>query len=448
MLKEIGSRPSRPSFIKVPKLLEKPNKESEKYIVNIKWYHKLFGLTNQVINKIEKIYENDLELYNSSHSEKQKIENINKYKLKEYNDLLDEYNKEIESDMNYYNKLFEDYSNLDDNLKIKAYFEKVIKNFSLCFSIIEFKHLNLEYNFEDRSLVVDFLLPQESYFPKAKAYKYVKSRNEINEIQFKEKERNELIKDTYYSMYLAIAYEIYNFDISNKVSDIILNGFYKGIDKRTGKEFEVCIMSSKIPYEEFKDIDFKNINPRDTFKYFKGRGTPDVNNITQIEPIRFSDKSKFKIINSDSVLDSLSAESNLAAMDWQDFEVIIRDVFELEFREQDIEIKNTQQSNDGGIDVVAFNKNPYTGGVILLQAKRYTNIVTPEPVRALKGSMDEHKAIRGILVTTSDFGNSSREFANAHNITLINGDQLVDLFSSHGFNFHINLEQAKILNCK
>ena len=133
-------------------------------------------------------------------------------------------------------------------------------------------------------------------------------------------------------------------------------------------------------------------------------------------------------------------------MDWKEFETLIRDVFELEFREQDIEIRNTQYSNDGGIDVVAFNKNPYTGGVILLQAKRYTNIVTPEPVRALKGSMEEHKAIRGILVTTSDFGGSSREFAGQHNITLINGDQLIELLKKQGYDFHINLEQAKIIN--
>ncbi len=121
-------------------------------------------------------------------------------------------------------------------------------------------------------------------------------------------------------------------------------------------------------------------------------------------------------------------------------------MFELEFREQDIEIKNTQLSNDGGIDVVAFNKNPYTGGIIVLQAKRYTNTVTPEPVRALKGSMDEHKAIRGILVTTSDFGGSSREFAGQHNITLINGEMLIDLFKKHNYNFHIDLEQAKLQN--
>lgn len=81
-----------------------------------------------------------------------------------------------------------------------------------------------------------------------------------------------------------------------------------------------------------------------------------------------------------------------------------------------------------------------------MQAKRYTNIVTPDAVRALKGSMDEKNAIRGILVTTSDFGPASKEYAGQHNITLINGEMLVQLCRENGLNYMIDLKQAKEIN--
>ena len=208
----------------------------------------------------------------------------------------------------------------------------------------------------------------------------------------------------------------------------------------------MCIMSCKVDMDHFRNIKLENIDSKECFKYLKGRGVPNPVNLVQIKPIRFINKEQYKLIDSDNVLSNLNADTNLAAMDWRDFETLIKDVFELEFLSQDIEIRNTQHSNDGGIDVIAFNKNPYSGGIIVLQAKRYTNTVTPEPVRALKGTMQDINAIRGILVTTSNYGKSSYEFAAQNNITLINGDELIQMFDKHGYSFHINIEQAKALN--
>jgi restriction system protein len=262
----------------------------------------------------------------------------------------------------------------------------------------------------------------------------------------KNKELNQLIKASYYSIYIGLINEIVRLDSNNLLNNVILNAFYKGVDTRTGHDFKMCLMTSKIIINDFKKINLLKINPKDTFKYFSGKGIPNPNNLIKVEPIRFFDKSKYKLIESNEIISSFSSETNLAAIDWKDFEILVKDIFELEFKEFNIEIKNTQHTNDGGIDVVAFNPNPYSGGIILLQAKRYTNTVSPEPVRALKGSMDQYNAIRGILVTTSDFGGSSKEYANQHNITLINGQELLELLKKHNYNFHIDLKQAKLMN--
>lgn len=303
-----------------------------------------------------------------------------------------------------------------------------------------------DYNSEDSTLIVNFNFPKENEFSEFRGYKFIKTQKSIKEIEFKKADRENIIKESYYSLYIAIVNDIVNIDTEKIISYIILNGIYSGVDSRTGKEFESCIMTSKVEAEGFRNINLENIEPKDTFKYFSGKGVPDTNNISPVETIRFIDKGKFKLIEKDEILSNMSIDTNLAAMDWRDFETLIKDLFELELREKDIEIRNTQHPNDGGIDVVAFNNNPYTGVIILLQAKRYTNTVQPEPVRALKGSMDQHNAIRGILVTTSRFGASSIEYARQHNITLINGDKLVEMFTKHNYNFHVDLEQAKIAN--
>ncbi|MTI47973.1 MAG: restriction endonuclease [Firmicutes bacterium] len=435
-----------PSY-KVLNEISKPSKTDEKYILKENLLHKIFPFyANRKKKELEIIYNKNLAHYNKVAAENERIRIENKQNKENYMKQIQEIENKIKSIKNRNKTLYENYANAKESISIIEYFEHVMSrdfDFNNIYKKISYE---IDFDIEDRTLVVNFQFPLESNFPQNKEFKLIKTKQLIKETPFKQKEYTKLIMDSYYSLYIAIINEFIKVDVENIVDNIVLNGFYKGMDTRLGKEFETCIMTSKVDVDEFKKINLININPRDTFKYFSGKGIPNPENITKVEPIRFLDKGKFKLIDSNQVLSSLSAETNLAAIDWQDFETLVREVFELEFKEQDIEIRNTQHSNDGGIDIVAFNNNPYTGGVILVQAKRYTNTVTPEPVRALKGSMEEHKAIRGILVTTSDFGSASREFAAQHNITLINGEQLVDMFKSHNYDFHIDLEQAKSLN--
>jgi restriction system protein len=68
-------------------------------------------------------------------------------------------------------------------------------------------------------------------------------------------------------------------------------------------------------------------------------------------------------------------------MDWGDFEHLIRELFEKEFASPGGDVKITQASSDGGVDAVAFDPDPITGGKIVIQAKRYTRTVGVSAVR-------------------------------------------------------------------
>src|SRR5690606_27511946 len=119
-----------------------------------------------------------------------------------------------------------------------------------------------------------------------------------------------------------------------------------------------------------------------------------------------------RFISSYEVATTLDESSNLAAMNWEDFEHLIREVFEHEFRSSGGEVKVTQASRDGGVDAIAFDPDPVRGGKIVIQAKRYTGTVSVAAVRDLYGTVMNEGANKGILVTTSDYGPDAYAFAN------------------------------------
>ena len=134
-------------------------------------------------------------------------------------------------------------------------------------------------------------------------------------------------------------------------------------------------------------------------------------------------------------------------MHWDDFEHLVRELFEQEFASNGGEVKITQASSDGGVDAIAFDPDPIRGGKIVIQAKRYTNVVGVAAVRDLYGTVMNEGATKGILVTTSDYGKDSYEFAKDKPLTLLNGSNLLALLEKHGHKARINMEEAKkILN--
>ena len=74
-------------------------------------------------------------------------------------------------------------------------------------------------------------------------------------------------------------------------------------------------------------------------------------------------------------------------------------------------VKITQASRDGGVDAIAFDPDPIRGGKIVIQAKRYTNVVSVSAVRDLYGTVVNEGATKGILVTTSGYGHDAYDFA-------------------------------------
>ncbi|MYM80785.1 MULTISPECIES: restriction endonuclease [Duganella] len=82
------------------------------------------------------------------------------------------------------------------------------------------------------------------------------------------------------------------------------------------------------------------------------------------------------------------------------------------FRNNGFEVTLTPETRDGGIDIFAVQKNVFGGDLLhLIECKRYAanNKVGIGVVQRMAGVVDQHRANRGIIVTTSSFTDAAED---------------------------------------
>lgn len=91
------------------------------------------------------------------------------------------------------------------------------------------------------------------------------------------------------------------------------------------------------------------------------------------------------------------------------------------------------KSGDGGIDGV-IKEDRLGLDMVYIQAKRVENDIGPAAIREFVGSLGEHKANKGVFITSGGFTSGAKEAAaKAHSrIVLIDGDQLAEFMIDHG----------------
>lgn len=300
---------------------------------------------------------------------------------------------------------------------------------------------NLEYQAGNKTLVIDYFLPSPEELPTLKEVKYVASKNELSEVPLQKPVINNIYDQLLYQITLRAIHELYEADNVQFIESIVFNGWVRSINKGTGKEVTACVLSIQAARKEFQDIDLRHVEPKECFRKLKGVGSSKLHGLSPIAPILTLNKEDKRFISSYYV--DVDQSTNLAAMDWEDFEHLIRELFEQEFSKNGGEVKITQASRDGGVDAVAFDPDPIRGGKIVIQAKRYTNTVGVSAVRDLYGTVMNEGATKGILVTTADYGPDSYDFAKGKPLTLLTGANLLHLLAQYGHNAKIDLKAAK-----
>jgi restriction system protein len=294
-------------------------------------------------------------------------------------------------------------------------------------------------------LVVDYELPSLDLFPKLKTVKYVQTRNALDLAFLKDSEVAQIYDTTMYQTCLRTLHELFSSDDVDALKSITFNGWVNFIDKSNGRPARSCIMSVQANKAAFQQINLSAVDPKTCFRSLKGVGSSKLAGMAAVVPILRLNKSDERFVPARDVIDGVVEATNIAAISWEEFEYLVRDLFEKEFSTNGGEVKITRASRDHGVDAVAFDPDPIRGGKIVIQAKRYTNVVGVSAVRDLYGTLINEGANRGILVTTSQYGPDSYEFAKDKPITLLDGGNLLSLLDRHGHKARIDLAEAKKL---
>jgi restriction system protein len=292
-------------------------------------------------------------------------------------------------------------------------------------------------------LVLDFQLPVPDELPRLKKLAFVARSQEFRTTEHPESAVRGLY-DSYVNQTALWAVDlIFRSDPQRRIGAIVFNGFIDTRNPATGGPLQGCILSVQVTRAEFANLDLQLVDPKQCVRKLKGVAAASLYELTPIPPLAQAPDADVRFIEGRAVLSAISEGSNLAAMPWDDFEHLIREVFEREFSTTGADVKVTRGSRDGGVDAVIVDPDPIRGGKIIVQAKRYTHTVDVSAVRDLYGTVLNEGAGSGILVTTSDFGPDSYQFAKDKPLKLLNGGNLLFLLEKHGRKAHIDVAAAR-----
>lgn len=367
------------------------------------------------------------------------VEELNK-EIEIFNWLLIDDIKEFKKNKFIHSEMFEWYKNCQK--------ETVISRFNFVINNIKFpswvpKIWEMDYNPEQKIGILEIKVPDVVHLP---AYKFVEQKNWLVKKPLNKNEVKEKIPTIQPAIILRVAYEIFRNDIEWVLELLVLNWWVEFDNPATWVRTKTYTISFSVNREQIMALNLEKLDPVLAFSTLKWKSAGKLIDIIPVSPLMSLDKTDKRFVETKDVLNKLDNESNLAAMDWQDFENLIAELFQREFSEEGVEIKLTQSSRDKWVDAIVFNPDPIRGGKYVIQAKRYTNTVDVSAVRDLVAVVSHEWASRGILVTTSTFWADAYAFVQGKPITLLDGAKLLGLLEKHNYKFRIDLSEAKKLN--
>ena len=408
----------------------------------------MFGRRNKIIAVAESEHRLQLSVWKELESKRLRdhateVKNWNERRVKfwtEHRAAEATYMREISENETYFNKMELDWRK-GESVALVDWATLVLEGSD--YDALFEKSFLIQYRKENKLLLIDYDLPTPTQIPRILSVKIAKATGEFKETFVSDREQKANFDSVIYQICLRTLHEIFEADEIGNVNQILFNGYVNFVDQATGQDTRSCLLSVLADRSTFCGFDLARVDAKACFKSLKGVSASSLAALTPIPPVMQLDKSDRRFVEGHAVAENLSTGTNLASIHWEEFEHLIRELFEREFQSRGGEVKVTQASRDGGVDAVAFDPDPITGGKIVIQAKRYTRTVGVSAVRDLYGTVMNEGASKGILVTTADYGPDAYQFANGKPLTLMNGSNLLYLMQRHGYNAKIDLREAR-----
>lgn len=285
------------------------------------------------------------------------------------------------------------------------------------------------------ALRIDFRLPSPNQVPTVLAVVYDSSNDIYRHVRGSKDWRHHQFEKCIAQITLRTMYEVFLADIDKVISTLDFRGYIDTAMPPARKAREYIAVKSTT--SQFSLLDLQRCDPIETIQSLRRQSG------SIASPNALAPRGVPHIVSKHRDTSQDQSTINIAAIHWQDFEFLVRNVFEREFHPYGGNVTLTKASCDGGIDVLAFDPDPIRGGKIAIQAKRYRKAVPVSAVRDLYGTIMNEGATKGILITTATFGPASYAFAADKPITLMNGSDFLALMTKHGFRGCIDIDNVE-----
>jgi restriction system protein len=289
------------------------------------------------------------------------------------------------------------------------------------------KKARLAFVRDSRQLVVEYELPPFEIVPEVASHKYVKSTNSVKESAHTMTQRKNSYASIVAQVTIRTLHELFEADRSQRLDTIVFNGMVSAIDKGTGKDIRPCLVTVRTTRGSFESIDLARVEPLACLRTLNASVSKSPAELAPVRPVLEFNMVDPRFIDSQDVIGELDQRANLMDLSPTEFEGLIANLFE----KMGLEMRQTRPSRDGGVDCVAYDPRPIFGGKVVIQAKRYKNTVGVAAARDLFGTVHNEGASKGILVTTSGYGQSSFEFTQGKPLELLDGANLLYLLAEH-----------------
>ncbi|MER3389067.1 MAG: restriction endonuclease [Microcella sp.] len=287
--------------------------------------------------------------------------------------------------------------------------------------------LRASISFESKRAVLEVEVPNVSIVPREKSVRQLKTTGEIRYSNRTDADVRRLYSGFLAQVALSTVNAFFVLTGDELVETAVVNLYVVAPDPATGQVGETTLLSLMASRREIDEIDLSAVDPVTCLRHLSATVSRSPSEVVPVRPIASVDMSDARFVTEADVLSTLDTRPNLMELSPTEFESLVQNLF----ASMGLDTKQTRASRDGGVDAIAFDPRPIIGGKIVIQAKRYKNVVGVSAVRDLFGTLQNEGGSKGILVTTSGYGKASFEFAKNKPLELIDGSGLLFLLKEH-----------------
>jgi restriction system protein len=282
------------------------------------------------------------------------------------------------------------------------------------------------YSRRGEQAVVRFELPSVEVIPTVESNTYVTTTGTLREKKRPAAQVAQLYRSVVSQITLLYMRDLFESD--PELNNVELGGHVHFVNPATGQPEYPCLISIAVDRAKYMGLNLRDVQPDVCLRHFNALASRHPHLVEPVTPIRDFDIARYSFVEPFDVVASLDSQPDLTKMTPTEFEHFVRQLFEA----RGLEGWTTKRTGDDGVDAVVINRDPMIGGLTIVQAKRYNGVIGVSHIRELVGAMDEKRAGRGILVTTSWFASGCWTKASENGrVELIDGPRLRHLVKEH-----------------